>query len=619
MLARPQLAAAEPLPGLEAFVDGVVAGIATQRIAGAQIAVVKDGEVLLTKGYGIAGLDPERPVDPQRSLFRLGSISKLFTWLSLVQLEERGKLRLSDPVNQHLPRELAIPDDGWREPVRILDLMNHTAGFEDSSSQEDDVSGEAQLLTLQQHLARFRPRRVRKRGTLSVYSNYGAQLAGAIIAHESGLDFESYVERHVLAPLGMEHTTFREVYGPKAPRGLPAPMPDVLARERAVGIDRVAGAWKVQPYEHRPWAAPRGSVVSTAADMARFMIALLDPARLEQAGVLTRTSFHRVAEPSFRPAPGLRALHHGFFDATGTRSVLGYANLSHSGFLSLSHFASQMLVFPELGLGTFVTTNSAVGGQLASVLHELILKRYFPRPERAPPLATKVDLGEYAGQYRAMRRNYTQLEAVFELDDVSKIDVGEGYLLVRGRPDETARYARIGRDLFENTSSDSRLAFLRDSSGKIVGVVGAITADRVPFYETALWFRAWMLAGLVAALASVRQAFRRRHAPKPRSERYLMLTAAVWLVFYMVATVWQFRYGFGDALEGYPQLTLKLAVLLLMAAAACTLPAVLMLVPLWRNPSIPRGRRAWHTLTVACWIGATLAAQQWNVLGIHYY
>jgi hypothetical protein len=160
---------------------------------------------------------------------------------------------------------------------------------------------------------------------------------------------------------------------------------------------------------------------------------------------------------------------------------------------------------------------------------------------------------------------------------------------------------------------------LRDSSGRIAGVVGAITADRVRFYETALWFRAWMFAGLVAALASVQQAFRRRHASKPRSERYLTLTAAVWLAFYMVTTVWQFRYGFGHALEGYPQLTLKLAVLLLMAAAACTLPAVLVLVPLWRNPSIPRGHRAWHTLAVACWIGATLAAQQWNVLGVNYY
>src|SRR4029453_15132476 len=127
-----QSAVAADLPNLEAFVDGVVGGyMAQQQIAGAEVAVVRDGETLLVKGYGIDSVEPRHAVDPNKSLFRLGSISKTFTLLSIMQLAERGKLKLEDPINDHLPDELDIPDEGFEQPIRIVDLMNHTAGVEE--------------------------------------------------------------------------------------------------------------------------------------------------------------------------------------------------------------------------------------------------------------------------------------------------------------------------------------------------------------------------------------------------------------------------------------------------------------------------------------------------------
>ena len=105
--------------------------MAQDQIAGVQVAVVGNGETLLVKGYGIDSVEPRRAVDPNQSLFRIGSISKTFTWLSIMQLAERGQLKLDDPINDHLPDELDVPDEGFEQPIRIVDLMNHTAGFED--------------------------------------------------------------------------------------------------------------------------------------------------------------------------------------------------------------------------------------------------------------------------------------------------------------------------------------------------------------------------------------------------------------------------------------------------------------------------------------------------------
>jgi CubicO group peptidase (beta-lactamase class C family) len=609
-----QSAAAEPLPGLESFVDGVMASVTTQRNAGVQVAIVKDGRALLVKGYGIAALRPERPVDPARSLFRLGSISKTFCWLALMQLEERGKLRLSDPVNQHLPPELAIPNDGWREPVRILDLMNHTAGFEEVI-QGVEPFDEAKMLSLQQDLARFRPARVRRPGVLSVYSNYGAQLAGAIVAHVSGSDFETYIEQHVFGPLGMEHSTFREEYGPHAPRGLPAPMPKSLAIDRAAGIEWVDGAWRAFPHEQILAAASAGAASSTAADMARYMIALLDPPALERAGVLQVSTSERLRQPSFLPAPGVRGMHHGFFNAPGTRNVLGYANLSHGGLVG--HFTSYMLVVPELGLGTFVATNSSGTPRLPVPFHELILRRYFPAPAQPALPAVQGDLREYAGDYRPMRRNYSKLEAIFSLDMVFAIDApGDGSLLIRERPDDAARYVRIGRDLFQKVDSDARIAFLREPNGRVARVVGAANAERVRVFETALWLRGWSIAGLVVSLAIL---WTGRRGRRVAVERWVGLSAWTWLAFYVAAATWQLRYGFGHALDGYPQPILKLGLLLLMTAVATSALATLSLPLVWRTRSLPVGRRVLHTLALAVLIGTTLALHEWNALGLHYF
>jgi CubicO group peptidase (beta-lactamase class C family) len=541
-----------------------------------------------------------------------------------MQLADAGKLRLEHDVNMYLPRELALPSNGFTRPIRILDLMNHTAGLEETA-QLEDVSEDFQLRSLSEALKTRRPELVREPGKLFSYSNYGAQLAGAIVAEVSGMDFETYVEQHIFAPLGMKHSTFREPYGQGAPPGLPLPMPAELAADRATALSWQYGKWVREPYHYLLPAAPAGAASSTASDMARYMTALLDPALLERAGVLSASAGALLSQESFRPAPGLRGIHHGFINSgLGRHSKSGYANLSHGG--NALHFESFMSLVPELGLGTFVTTNSATGVTLSRNVQEQLLRRYFPPKPRPPtvPIAHKA-LAQYVGDYRDLRRSYTKLEALFSIDHVQSIALGpSGCLSIPMPGGEQGYFVHIGRDLFEKVDGDARLSFLRDARGQISYAVGALNAERVGLLDSALWLRAWLAAGLVVALAVIAFAMQRprQESPQTAGQKWaswcLILTAVSWLAFYVTGAAWQLLYG-GDAFHHYPQPLLVNGLRILLAAVLLSLLGFLLLPLVFRGAGWGLLRRLRHTAALLVWLGLTLALQRWNVIGFHYF
>jgi CubicO group peptidase (beta-lactamase class C family) len=119
-----------PTPeNLARFFDSAVPELMEEvHVAGAVVGVAGPSRVLFLRGYGSADLETKTPVNPETTLFRPGSISKLFTWTAIMQLEEQGKLALDDPVERYLDFDIA---DTFEEPIRIIDLMNHTPGFAD--------------------------------------------------------------------------------------------------------------------------------------------------------------------------------------------------------------------------------------------------------------------------------------------------------------------------------------------------------------------------------------------------------------------------------------------------------------------------------------------------------
>nr|BFF26358.1 hypothetical protein GCM10025732_43230 [Glycomyces mayteni] len=257
---------------VDAWLDETLPGmLEAEGIAGASVAVVGGGEVLTTRGFGTAA--PGTPVDPADTLFRPGSISKVFTATAVMQLVEAGELDLDADVAAYLDFEIErnYPDD-----LTLRHLLSHTAGFEERVAGLIGLDGEE--VDLRAALATDPPEQVFRPGTTPSYSNYGNALAGYIVERVSGVPFEEYIEANLLQPLGMDSSSFRQ------------PLPADLAGRVSEGYDDAGGP--AQPFEY-VGTPPAGALSATADDMAKFM--------LSQLGVGTQLLEAATREQMFSP------------------------------------------------------------------------------------------------------------------------------------------------------------------------------------------------------------------------------------------------------------------------------------------------------------------------------
>src|SRR6266436_2192053 len=244
---------------LEAFFDGIIPlQLERSDIAGATILVMKGGKDLLRKGYGFSDVSKKKPVDPETTMFRLASISKLFTWISVMQLAEQGKVDIDADVNKYLDFQIA---PAFGQPVTLRNLMTHTGGFEEEI-RDILLTDPKQASPLREFLMENQPRRIFPPGEVPAYSNYGVGLAGYIVQRASGQLFEDYVAEHIFQPLAMKHSSFRQ---PLAESLAPYPSEGYRSNTEkpAVGFEIFS-------------PASAGGVSSTALDMGRFAEALLN-------------------------------------------------------------------------------------------------------------------------------------------------------------------------------------------------------------------------------------------------------------------------------------------------------------------------------------------------------
>jgi CubicO group peptidase (beta-lactamase class C family) len=372
---------------LSAWLDGRVPyALKSGEIAGLVISVVKDGKVLLQKGYGLADVEAAVPMDPATTLVRPGSTSKLFTWTAVMQLVQQGKLDLDRNVNDYLDFKIAEP---FGKPVTMRHLMNHRAGFEEGLK---DLLGydPAEAQTTERYLKEHPRPMLFAPGAVPAYSNYGVALAGYIVQRISGEPFESYVERHIFQPLGMRHSTFAQ----PIPKGLPGYMSKGYRT-----ISEPPSAFELVI------TAPAGSLTTTAADMTRFMLAHLQQGSLDGNQILDAATTARMHSPSETAEPGFGVMAHGFFHGTQNgRNVIG-----HGGDTIVYH--TEMNLLPQEGVGIFFTYNSrGKDGAVYGARKELFdgfMDRYFPAAATTmpPALGTAVaDAQRIAGSYQSSRR-----------------------------------------------------------------------------------------------------------------------------------------------------------------------------------------------------------------------
>src|SRR3984885_1694107 len=356
-------------------------------LAGAVVVVIKDGTVLLEKGYGYADVSKKLRMDPEQTMVRIGATSKLFTWTAVMQLVEQGKLDLDRNINDYL--DFAIPSD-FGEPVTLRDLMNHRGGFEEGlkdilwTNPQGVPSTEAYLKDHKRPML-FAP------GEVPAYSNYGAALAGYIVERISKEPYERYIERHILVPLGMTHTSFDQ------------PLPERFAAAVSKGY-RTASS-PPGPYELIV-TRPAGSGTTTAADMAHFMIAHLQDGHVGDAEILQADTAKRMHSPSEQAPAGFATMAHGFFrESHNGRTVLG-----HGG--DTIYFHNEFELLPAEGVGIDFTFNSRGRAEAVYLAREALfdgfMDRYFPdaaalaEPPALPSAVADAQL--IAGRYESSRR-----------------------------------------------------------------------------------------------------------------------------------------------------------------------------------------------------------------------
>lgn len=605
---------------LEAYVDGVVeAYMKRLGIAGVTVAVVDAQGPLLLRGYGIATQKavPGR-VRADACLFRIGSISKTFTYLEALKLIDAGRLDLDAPVNDYLPEDLALADDGY-PPVRIRHLLTHTAGYEDSALGHLFARSPQEALSLHDYVLRHRPRRVREPGLHAVYSNYSLALLGAVLANVSGVPFEALMERELFEPMGMDVTTFREPLGEDDERTASAWLRDMWSE----GFKRTQGGFEKQDFEYIAQLAPAGSASSTSVDMARYMRMLLGRGELDGKRILPASAFARLqGEPLFRTAPQATGFAYGFF-----RKRYGDVHsLEHGG--ATLYFHSNMVVVPELGFGVFVSTNTDTGVRLAAELPGLLLERYFPAARSDPPQMPAADEGEalapYLGAYLGERRNYTRSEKLL-LSTVVEVGATAGGHLTLSAGGETSRWARLSDDVFASVEGPGRLVFLRDGAGRVSGFVspgGHDVFDRAGAFEVPGRLYALLaLAGLAAvgvlAGAWLRRRRRCADAGGRSSARWLAFTALAWLLFLaLFATAFVQISAAGDAaIFEYPSTLLRVALWAALPALLLTLASVALLWRAWRSKAFGLWRKLRHTLALTAFVLAGYGVWVWNMVG----
>ena len=621
---------------MEAFLDKELGReMKKHHIAGAAVSVVKDGKLFFAKGYGYADLENDIPVDPARTTFRIGSIAKLFTWTAVMQLAEQGKLDLDADVNTYL--DFRIPDT-YPQPITLKHLMTHTSGFE-GLYYERLAKDPNDLVPPREWLISHMPARVRPPGDVAAYSDYGAALAGYIVARVSGEPYDRYVQEHILNPLGMAHTTAR-----------PSMPPDIRAHT-SVGYVYKDGAFKEFPDTSemgqpdlayadmgQPALVPAGDMQSSATDMARFMIAQLQNGRhgdaiTAEAPILNESTLRQMHSTLYTPDPRLLGTAYGFFDFTDN----GQRTIGHSG--GSDPIYSLLLLLPDQNLGVFVVYNSEGGGDLTNQhlgFQRAFFDHYYPAPA-VEPIRPPADFAERAGRFEGSYQitggeagtSETTLEKVgglFGMGTVQISDGGDGTLLFKN-PWAEWRFVEVAPLYFRQVDGPFHILFREDDQGRITHMFTDYTPmfafEKLNWYETrgfnmalavgcVLMFVSMIAVAAIRFIRNRRQSGYRKADPRGARVAYqIVVGISVLNLLFVIGTV-----AWGNPVPLFGVSTIyKIVLGLGVVSAVLTVGALLYSVLAWKRGYWGIAARVHYTLVTVAAVAFVWFLNYWNLLG----
>jgi CubicO group peptidase (beta-lactamase class C family) len=606
---------------LETFLEPIFnERMSTLKIPGAVFVFVKDGQIVFSKGYGFADIEANKPVVADRTLFQIGSISKLFTATAVMQLAEQNKLDLHQDVNRYLTRFRI--EERFGQPVTLHHLLTHTGGFEDrfvgvfaGSVQEQE--------SLADHLSRRMPSRVMPPGRVASYSNHGISLAGHIVEQASGLTFDQYVTENILQPLQMKNTA-----------SLLTNAGDTLSENLAVAYDFRDEKYQPVPRTYYGQIAPAASVLATGTDMAHFMIAHLQRGRFGDGRILDEQTAAEMHRQQFTHHPKFPGWAYGFFEDYKNGKRL----LMHGG--GARGYVALLTLLPDENTGFFIACNAPSAG-LQDAVSEQLLNRFYPGESIVSTLDASEDssdVSELVGSYRYVRLSRTTLEKilrVFEQIDVSSPESGK--LSIKKPGAEGVGLTQIEPLLYRTDDGENLVSFRKDEHGRITHLfldeAVAPAFEKLRWFETIqaqtvfvilfalVFFSAALVFGIVPLIQKILR--KRKSPPQPK---FLIVKSVIAVASFMNLV---FLFGFpilffSNWTGGIPAFFTGLSVViraLLVLPIITTIAAFVIAyfaVVVWKKNYWSFSGRLFYSIVALVNLGFIPFLIYWNLLGFKY-
>lgn len=423
---------------VEAFADPLFADKMKKfNTVGSNFVVVKDGKVVLSKGYGYANKEKKVPVDKD-TVFQIGSVTKSFTALAAMQLVDQGKVDLKHDIQEYLG-EMKVPNKTGK-PLTMFDLLTYTSGV-DLPDIVTDFSLEYlnKDISMKGYLNTHMPTVVRTPGEAYTYDNFGFMLAGYAVENISGMPYSQYMEKNVFKPLGMNKTSVRLT-------------PEVLSNLAA----HYGPSGELLPtIGFAPSEKPEGSMASTGEDMAKYLIMHLNKGVFEGKEIVSKKSidlmhtYQIFADPTI---PITTVGFEGYFNnlMNGQHVILKGGNVpGHS---------SLIAILPEKNTAFYMSYNN--DSMMSLDVYEAFMNHYFPKTEKTQP-STYTSVSEQAAQaYIGLYKN-TRVDAIR-----TQISYAHGNLFMETGTTGKHTLRMVHPLLFEDEAGN-KMAFKKDESGNI--------------------------------------------------------------------------------------------------------------------------------------------------------
>jgi CubicO group peptidase (beta-lactamase class C family) len=466
---------------VEAFFDGIISThMKENKSPSGTISLVYRDRIIFSKGYGYRDIEKNEPVKANQTMFRPGSVSKLFTWTAVMQLKEQGKLDLDTDVNTYL-KTFKIKDTYPGQPVTLRHILTHTPGFEDGGVGYLIIEDFDKAIPLRDAMEKYQPKRVNPPGVQTAYSNYATALAGLIVSNISGMSFNDYINKYIFEPLNMNHSTFEE------------PLPEKLENDMAIGYAYEKGRFTEKPFEIISSFGPAGAMSASSTDMANFALAFLNGGSFEGTynidgrnysnRILQEATVTEMLTQNFSHDPRFPGMALGFYES----SVNGNRLVGHGG--DTQYFHSDLAIDLENDLAIFVSFSGVGGAKVRSVIVPAFYNEFFPVD--LPPLSISEDFNEranrYAGSYAFWRSNFSTIEkAFFNLGSAVKVAPSSENTIIVTMGDDSKQFIEIDENLFQERGGKAKIAFQENESGEINGMI----YDSLPFmsmYKISMW------------------------------------------------------------------------------------------------------------------------------------